>query len=346
MLSRTDESELLEPLHAGVHEAPLWGTFLARLRQRSRADAAVLVSQGMVLASGMDADQLREDADLPDFGAPTYATLRPGRVYAGDELVDPMRVAARRRPPAFARVLRSTGAETQGWLVTLRAARDFTAGDAAVLAGLAAHLAIALDTRARLAFAQAAAALSDRALSAARTGWLAFDRDARVLAASPTSAPLFIAAGVIAAPGRRLAGLSAEAEAGLLAACLGADTDAPRPLRLSGRGALTLLMVPIVNPQGAAVLLGLVRLPSVTGTGQHHLLMALHGLTETEARLADAIVGGASLEEAAQACGLTRESGRTYSKRVFAKTGTRGQPDLVRVLLTGLAGLDTSAPPA
>ncbi|WP_375287432.1 helix-turn-helix transcriptional regulator [Sphingomonas sp.] len=346
MLSRTDQTELLEPLHAGVHETPRWATFLARLRQRMRADAAVLVAGGHVLHSGLDLDQLREKADLPSFGAPAYAALRPGRIYAGEELVDPVRAAARRRPPAFARVLRAAGAEAQGLLVGLRTERDFAAADASVLAGLSAHLAIALDTRARLARAETSAALSADALAAARTAWLGFDAEARLVAASPACPPLLADAGIVAVSGRRLAGLSGEAEASLASACAAFGVVDGAPIRLTTRAPMDMLVVPAAQPSGAAVAVGLLRLPPSPSPARHRLLMRLHGLTETEARLAEAIVGGASLDEGARICRLSRESARTYSKRIFAKTRTRGQPDLVRLLLTGLGGLDTSPPPA
>jgi DNA-binding CsgD family transcriptional regulator len=37
-----------------------------------------------------------------------------------------------------------------------------------------------------------------------------------------------------------------------------------------------------------------------------------------------------SIAEAAAELGLSVESARTYSKRIYAKTGARGQADLVR----------------
>ncbi|MFT3977068.1 MAG: hypothetical protein QM688_08160 [Sphingomonas bacterium] len=68
-------------------------------------------------------------------------------------------------------------------------------------------------------------------------------------------------------------------------------------------------------------------------------LEALHGLTRSEARLAAALAGGESIAEAAARIGLTIETARNYSKRIYAKTGARGQGDLIRLLLGGAAAL-------
>ena len=38
-----DERELLLPLYAGLHERPVWTTFLARLRARTGATRTVLI---------------------------------------------------------------------------------------------------------------------------------------------------------------------------------------------------------------------------------------------------------------------------------------------------------------
>ena len=68
-------------------------------------------------------------------------------------------------------------------------------------------------------------------------------------------------------------------------------------------------------------------------------LMALLGLTRTEACLAMQLVRGHTLVESAQALGLTEQTVRTYCKQIFAKTGTRRQVDLVRLILTSVASL-------
>lgn len=65
----------------------------------------------------------------------------------------------------------------------------------------------------------------------------------------------------------------------------------------------------------------------------------LYGLTPAEARLASSLVRGMSPAQAAGALGLTVNTVRTHLKRIFSKTETRRQSDLVRLLLTGPAPL-------
>ncbi len=62
-------------------------------------------------------------------------------------------------------------------------------------------------------------------------------------------------------------------------------------------------------------------------------LAKLLGLTPSEGRLAHALATTGSLEDAAGMCGITLATARTYLKVIFGKTATRGQPDLVRLLM-------------
>ncbi len=64
------------------------------------------------------------------------------------------------------------------------------------------------------------------------------------------------------------------------------------------------------------------------------VIAATLGLTVSEARLAKHLADGEILEEASRAVGLTVESGRTYLKRIFVKTGANRQADLVRMIFT------------
>jgi DNA-binding CsgD family transcriptional regulator len=62
-------------------------------------------------------------------------------------------------------------------------------------------------------------------------------------------------------------------------------------------------------------------------------LMALFGLTPAEARLARALAQGMTLDDYAKDCGLRRPTVKTQLMGVFAKTGTKRQVDLVRLIM-------------
>lgn len=63
----------------------------------------------------------------------------------------------------------------------------------------------------------------------------------------------------------------------------------------------------------------------------------LFGLLPSEARLAWQLAQGTSFADAAAMVGITEETGRSYSKKIYAKTD--GQPELVRILLTSVLAI-------
>jgi DNA-binding CsgD family transcriptional regulator len=69
-----------------------------------------------------------------------------------------------------------------------------------------------------------------------------------------------------------------------------------------------------------------------------------YGFTKSETKLAWLLVGDLTLAEAAAQLGITQSTARTVLKRILAKTGTRRQASLVRLLLSGPAQLRASTP--
>lgn len=63
-------------------------------------------------------------------------------------------------------------------------------------------------------------------------------------------------------------------------------------------------------------------------------LRELFGLTRAEAKLAISLACGLSLKDSTKSTNLTVKTGRSYLERIFAKTGTRQQSELVAVLKT------------
>ena len=74
-------------------------------------------------------------------------------------------------------------------------------------------------------------------------------------------------------------------------------------------------------------------------------LEALYGLTPAEARAARCLADGESVAETAELLGVTTETIRGHLKKVFQKTGVRGQPQLVRMLVSGPGATRTDLRP-
>ncbi len=87
--------------------------------------------------------------------------------------------------------------------------------------------------------------------------------------------------------------------------------------------------------------------PDAGTTGLADGLRHAYGLGPAEARLAEHLVAGGSLTEYADRAGVSIHTVRWTSKQVFAKTDTRGQADLVRLILKSalpIAGGDGANP--
>lgn len=73
----------------------------------------------------------------------------------------------------------------------------------------------------------------------------------------------------------------------------------------------------------------------IFGPLQETMLKTFFGLTPAEQKLARLILEGCRLDTAADKLGITKNTVRTHMKRIYAKTKTENQSDLVRLLLGG-----------
>ena len=105
--------------------------------------------------------------------------------------------------------------------------------------------------------------------------------------------------------------------------------------RRTGRRPL-LLFVSSLKPSGAGAsssLTVLVRDPESQARRAEELLRSLFALTPAEARLALSVADGLSPADAAEQLGITVQTARTHLKRVFHKTATTRQAELVKLVL-------------
>jgi DNA-binding CsgD family transcriptional regulator len=87
---------------------------------------------------------------------------------------------------------------------------------------------------------------------------------------------------------------------------------------------------PEENPDALGIVL--VTDPEHSPFPRQSLIQLTLGLSNSEARIALALINGASLVQAAQHVGITHETARTHLKHVFAKTNTNRQSELVVLL--------------
>lgn len=367
-ITSADQRELYLPLIEGIHETPPFGQFLRNLVARTGARRAFLAVQLANAAPDQQSAVIHVSAPraaqeppldyrrLAELRLHPLGALRPERVYALDEMLDyddPAQLARQREALAqmgirHARWLRvNAGGAADALLVLVRLREDFSASAVATMAAIAPQMASALRTLVALAGQRMQTALAQSALERLGVGQIAMDAGARVMAADPQAEALlgFLPdAGERA--GRRLQVLPDVARA-LERACAElarGEGETVRVVRIDARRGLDLLLrradltlpEPVARPQVIGVVRIAQREDAANGAAA---LQALHGLSAREAALAQAMSCGVPLVEAGQALGLTVETARNYSKRIYGKTGAAGQADLVRMVLTGLAPL-------
>lgn len=81
---------------------------------------------------------------------------------------------------------------------------------------------------------------------------------------------------------------------------------------------------------------------------RHHLdassIARLYDLTLAEARLAQGLAAGTRLDDVAQDLGISRNTATTHLKRIFQKTSTERQAELVALLVAGPLGISGLTP--
>lgn len=312
MLTPADETNLLTALFSGPLEQPYWTRFLDRLMKRTRADHAGL----MILRPGQpmaDAPRWFAGRDLREAGGllndpvlidpAAYQRLRPGRVYGTMELFDP-RVAE----PIESH---STRSEQQ-----------------------------------RIGHGRYMRVVEQGGINC----WLTLLRERSDFSAADSSVlsslgpHVAVALQILAAleAGRlKLAAADAALErAGVSWGIVDAEV---RPAQGDSDHATPVVTIPLPAPdyvtQPTDNWIAIARCARPATPAQIEAAMAHFGLTRSEARLALHLVGGHSLQDAGAMLNLTRETARNYSKRLYEKTGSRGQADLVRRILTSVVTL-------
>lgn len=366
-LSAAYQRELLLPLVEGLHESPPWGGLMRELVARTSARRAYLVI--MLANAGQDQEPSAVHVAAPraamepalDYRRVAalrlhpYGAIRPLRVYSLDEMLDydhpekliAQRVALEEMGIRYARFLRvSAGGAADAWMLLVRGREDFSAAAVATLSAIAPHLTAGLKTLAALIEQRLQVALAQSALQRLGIGQMAFDATGRVMAADAhADALLSFVPEPGPVPGRRLQLIPAVSEA-LENACaaIASGRVSSVPLPLDAHGGLWILLrkadLSLEQPCALPAAVGVLRTYKREDAAKaRHAMAMIYGLSSNEAALAHKLSLGETIVEAGRTLHLTSETSRSYSKRIYAKTGASSQADLVRLILTGLVPL-------
>jgi DNA-binding CsgD family transcriptional regulator len=355
------DGDLLISLHEGLFEQPFWISFLEKLRVHTGASHAGIVFRPAEIDATV---QVFAGHELPRHllqiiherfhsDPAQHRKMREGRVYGFDELIDPGQPVQRAilteaLAPAgmgFLRSVRVTEpAGTDAWL-TIVGAADFPAAVGALISRLVPHLRIALRSLVALERERVRSSISSEAMGRLNFGWLTLDPRCRILDATPNIEPIFQRTTLIRR-GRydRLTFASAtlEREVSALVKSFTTGETRPRGFNLGQDPWMDIFVAPAQGRQLPGSSAAAIVYISGDRRSRHdrcEQLVDLFGLLPSEARLAWAIAQGRTIAQAAEELGLTIETARNYSKKIYSKTGTGGRAELMRLIFTSVLSI-------
>ena len=296
----------------GRDEKPLcWGAHVAVEALQREAGAMMTIAAGIHVGIAMDTAEVVPDREL--IRSRIYADfIRPmGGHYGMVALPFAGSLLAVCRPPT---------------------ARRFAGSDIRGLQAVLPHLQTTLRLKRHLVDMASRVAALEGALDELGVGVLLAARSGRTLYANrlaETTLRTMREAGGSAAPGRRMREIIEQSDGRRHAIARG-PWQRPvivRAVPVSGYGAERLL------PNSECRVAVFLRDPEQREDTPRAELMASLGLTPREASLAELLARDMTVSDAAAMLGITRENARIHLKRIFSKTDTRRQAELVSLIL-------------
>ncbi len=364
-ISAIDRDELILALLEGALETPLWNGFLRRLCVIAGADHASLTfrppgksaEEALQLYSG---DLPQEFAgrlakpNLPSFARLNELTLQEGRLYRFDRSRAPstnMDVADHIALPdaiSAVRIIRiQEKSGVDAWLTLALENGSLDEASDRLLTELAPMLRAALQTFVALERERFKASVTSDGMRRLYFAWMALDQHGHLLECDPEVENVFTQIDILSrSPVGRLNIRPASLDRDIHEAIrhLAANPQAKaRAFTLNWEPWLDIVLLPARRRQFSvgsdAAVIAYLHGDSWHASDRCDQLVQLFGLTRGEARLALSLSRGLSIEEAATKFGLKIDTARKYSKIIYSKTGARGMPDLVRIVMRSVLAL-------
>jgi DNA-binding CsgD family transcriptional regulator len=369
--------DIITHIYRGALEAKPWQSFLQALRQRMQCDCAAIslrpaVTGALPLTIWDRSEPLTEEegkiaarehlrlAGLDPLG---NALRRSGDIYVLDEVISRRDL---HESEFYHRLMKPYGVEYQlgmyfsepnGWrchvgLMNGPDKSNFGAAEKQFFIDFRPHLEHALKQYALLKRSELEREVYGEALNRLTIGTILLDRHGRILEANAVAKNILHRNKAIHIRNDQLRISNARSQAEFQQLIKDAlrcrESRNPEPFvnilqtAASEEGSLSLLIraIPVAgwyesdSSPSVIIYLGDLRQQPLAS---EEAVAQLFGLTQSEALVATLLANGYSLAEAAEKLQLTENSVRTYSKKIYAKTGIRRQAELVRVVLKSVA---------
>ncbi|MGK8203348.1 helix-turn-helix transcriptional regulator [Burkholderia cenocepacia] len=362
-------------VYQGPSEATPWAGFLEAIRVRLDASFTTLVlrnpggaRRGLIINASTHGPLLPGE---PSYSEQFYALCPfldqpPGQVFTADRLFGEPAWCAHDfyrqylQPLDLRYILGANlrgerGVECAFFVSRTHRGRDFDAAERAQVATLLPHLQRAVELHAALDVLDAERALYAGTVDRLDVGTAIVDEDGRVIKHNRIAARLFDRQDGLCLRQQRLhascplderrlqKALQAALEhfrAGALA-----RIEATTLSRPDGAMPLSVLLRPLAPYRGAEdrqhrpAVAVFVRDPAASPHTSRDMLHRLFRLTPMETEIALLLVDGMTLDEAATATGITKNTARAHLRGIFAKTGATRQAVLVKMLLNSVVSM-------
>lgn len=347
----------------GSSDQPPWSRFLDQLREATGANYATLMfrppgrpfMEAVSMLSGGSLALLHEGykAHLYPRDLLVNKVLEEGRLYSldalmrsgeGSEFQAHREYVARHNITALRQVRVREPSGVDAWLTIARHGSDFDAAAERVVEAIIPVLKATLKQhviaeRARLEFIYTA-----EAVRRMQFGWFTLDADATILDSDLNGANILAKSGILSrSPTGRLIArpqkLMNEIKKALMS--MAASTHSRgRAISLEREPWLDMLLLPAekrsISARGTPVAIAYVHGDSWRTMECSDQLAELFRLSPREAEIALALCRGMSIPEVAIQVGVTIGTARNHTKSIYAKTGARGLPDLVRIVMRSI----------
>jgi DNA-binding CsgD family transcriptional regulator len=364
MSSESDLASLIAAIYEAGLDFSLWPYALGRIASAFGVPSASMARQGRTpsecwgFAVGIDPSMsenyLKYYYGVDPLWQSTIST--PAGTVHTDTMVVPRRKLVRTEffndflmPQRIAGLLNAIVLVDEGRqsVVTLHGDQQFDESHVALYKLLAPHMQRAVQINIKLARAELNHRASVETLNHLEEGVLFVDLNANIMFANKAAEKFFADRDLRQNKGRLHANSTAESATlrALIAKCAATRTQLQQSAFVSlrrepGRSPLSLLIAPLpvesscalVAPQPMAVIF--VNDPDRNNKPDAVQLRERFGMTPAEAGFAGEILKGDGIQAAADRLSISRATARTHLSRIFDKTGTRRQAELVRLLIS------------